>query len=52
MRCKWENSFYKLYMMVHKEFVETMIKANKGTLSKGLVEKDTRTEFGIEFVGK
>ena len=39
-------------MTGHKEFVESGIKAKKGTLSEGVVEKDTRTGFGIEFVGR
>ena len=39
-------------MAEHKEFVKSGIKAMKGTLSKGIAEKDTLTGFGIEFVGR
>ena len=39
-------------MTGHKEFVESGIKAEKGTLSEGIAEKDTRSGFGIEFVGR
>ena len=39
-------------MTEHKEFFECGIKAEKGTLSEGVVEKDTQTRFGIEFVGR
>ena len=38
-------------MTRHKEFVKSMIKAEKGTLSEEVAEKDTHTGFGIEFVG-
>ena len=39
-------------MTGHKEFVESGIKAEKGTLSEGIAEKETRSGFGIEFVGR
>ena len=39
-------------MMGHEEFVESGIKAKKGIPSEGVAEKDTRTGFGIEFVGR
>ena len=35
-----------------KIFFESMVKAEKGTLSEGVAEKDTKTGFGIEFVGR
>ena len=38
-------------MTRHKEFVKSETKVEKGTLSEGVVEKDTQTRFGIEFVG-
>ena len=47
-----ENVFHKLDMTGHKYFFESRVKTEKGTLSKGVAEKDTRTEFGIEFVGR
>ena len=36
----------------HKSFFEGRVKTEKDTLSEGVTEKDTRTEFGIEFVGR
>ena len=39
-------------MTGHKEFVESRIKAEKGTLSEGITEKDTRAGFRIKFVGR
>ena len=39
-------------MMGHKGFFEGRVKTEKGTLSEGLIEKDTRTGFRIEFVGR
>ena len=39
-------------MTGHEEFVEIGIKAKKGISSEGVAEKDTRTRFGIEFVGR
>ena len=39
-------------MTGHKEFVESGIKAEKGTLSEGVAEKDTRTGLEIEFMGR
>ena len=39
-------------MMGHKEFLEDKVKIEKGTLSEGVTKKDTRTRFGIEFVGR
>ena len=48
-RHKWENIFHKLDMKV---FLEDKVKIEKGTLSEGVVEKDTRTGFEIKFVGR
>ena len=39
-------------MTGHKDFFESGVKTEEGTLSKGVVEKDTRTRFGVEFVGR
>ena len=39
-------------MIGHKDFFEGRVKIEKGTLSKGLTEKDTWTGFGIKFVGR
>ena len=39
-------------MMGHKGFLEDRVKIEKGTLSEEVTEKDTRTGFGIEFVGR
>ena len=39
-------------MVGHKDFFESGVKTEKGTLSKGVAEKDTRTRFGVEFVGR
>ena len=39
-------------MTKHKDFFEGKVKTEKGTLSEGVVEKDTRTGFSIEFVGR
>ena len=39
-------------MIGHKDFFESRVKKEKGTLSEGVTEKDTRTGFGIEFVGR
>ena len=47
-----ENSFHKLDMMGHKEFFESGVKTEEGTLSKGVAEKDTRTIFEVKFVGR
>ena len=46
------NVFHKLDMTGHKYFFENRVKIEKGTLSKGVAEKDTRIEFGIEFAGR
>ena len=47
-----ENILHKLDMVGHKDFFESGVKTEKGTLSKGVAEKDTRTRFGVEFVGR
>ena len=39
-------------MIGHKDFFESGVKTEEGTLSKGVAEKDTRTRFGVKFVGK
>ena len=39
-------------MTGHKDFIEDRVKTKKDTLSKGVTEKDTRTRFEIEFVGR
>ena len=39
-------------MTGHKDFLERRVKTEKGTLSEGVAEKDTKTGFGIEFVGR
>ena len=39
-------------MTRHKEFFESRVKTEKGTLSKGVAKKDTRIGFRIEFVGR
>ena len=39
-------------MTGHKEFVESGIKVEKGTLREEVAKKDTHTRFGIEFVGR
>ena len=41
-------------MTRHKDFFLRVrrVKIKKGTLSKGVAEKDTRTGFGIKFVGR
>ena len=39
-------------MTGHKDFIEDRVKIEKDTLSEGVTEKDIRTEFGIEFVGR
>ena len=33
-------------------FFEDRVKTDKDTLSEGVIEKDTRTGFGIEFMGR
>ena len=43
---------HKLGMTGHKDFFESGVKTKEGTLSKGVAEKDTRTRFGVEFVGR
>ena len=47
-----ENKFHKLDMMGHKEFFESGVKTEEGTLSKGVAKKDTQTIFEVEFVGR
>ena len=47
-----ENSLDKLDMTRHKDFFESGVKTEEGTLSKGVTEKDTRTRFRVEFVGR
>ena len=39
-------------MIRHKDFFESGVKTEEGTLSKGVAEKDTRTRFGVKFVGR
>ena len=39
-------------MMGYKDFFEGRVKTEKGTFSEGVTEKDTRTGFGIELVGR
>ena len=39
-------------MTGHKDFIKDRVKTEKGTMSEGVTEKDTRTRFGIEFVGR
>ena len=39
-------------MMRHKDFFEGGVKTEEGTLSKGVAEKDTRTRFGVELMGR
>ena len=39
-------------MMGHKDFFESRVKTDEGTLSKGVAKKDTHTRFGVEFGGK
>ena len=39
-------------MKGHKDFLEGRVITEKGTLSEGVIEKDKRTSFGIEFVGR
>ena len=39
-------------MMGHKDFVEERVKTYKGTMSEGVAEKDTMTEFGIDLGGR
>ena len=47
-----ENILHKLDVTGHKDFVESGVKTEEDTLSKGVAEDDTRTRFGIEFVGR
>ena len=44
--------FHKLNMTGHKGFFEGRFKLEKDTLSEGVTEKDKRTGFGIEFLGR
>ena len=39
-------------MMGHKGFLEDRVKTKKGTLSEGVIKKESRIGFGIEFVGR
>ena len=39
-------------MMGHKYFFKSGVKIEEGTMSKGVAEKDTRTRFRVEFVGR
>ena len=39
-------------MTGHKDFFEGSVKTEKDTLSEGVIEKDIRTRFGIEFMGR
>ena len=47
-----ENILNKLDMMEHKDFFESWVKIEEDTLSKGVIEKDIWTRFGVEFVGR
>ena len=38
-------------MTRHKDSFESGIKTEKGTLSKGVAEKDTQTRLRVKFVG-
>ena len=39
-------------MTGHKYFFKGRVISEKATLSEGVTKKDTRTGFGIEFVGR
>ena len=39
-------------MMGHRDFFESGVKTEEGTLNKGVVEKDTRTRFEVKFARK
>ena len=39
-------------MMGHKGFFENRVKTEEDTLSEGVTEKNTRTGFGIVFLGR
>ena len=39
-------------MTGHEGFLEDRVKTKKGILGEGGTEKDTRTGFGIEFMGR
>ena len=39
-------------MTGHRDFFEGRVKTKKGTLSEGVTEKDIRTGFWVEFVGR
>ena len=39
-------------MTRHKDFFEGKVKTYKDTLSEGVTKKDTRTRYGIKFVGR
>ena len=47
-----ENILNKLDMMGHKDFFESGVKIEEDTLSKGVIEKDIWTRFGVEFMGR
>ena len=49
---EWGNILHKLNMMGHKDFFESGVKTEEGTLNKGVVEKDTRTRFEVKFARK
>ena len=39
-------------MIGHKYLLESGVKTEEGTLSKGVAKKDTQTRFGVEFMGR
>ena len=43
---------HKIDVSGHKYFFENVIKTEEGTLSRGVVKKDTQTRFGVKFVGR
>ena len=47
-----ENNLHTLDMTGHKKIFESWVKTEEGTLSKEVVEKDTQTRFGVEFMGR
>ena len=47
-----EQKYVLLDMTRHKYFIKSRVKTEKGTLSEGVIEKDPRTGFRIEFVGR
>ena len=47
-----ENILHKLDITGHKDFFESGVKTEEGTLSKEVAEKDMQTRFGVEFMGR